>query len=162
MDIHVSNLPSLMPDHFAVAVECRIARLRIRANTERYIMFWQKPKNPLPTAYASAPPPHPRWMPVPNALSFTQRIDFDPGAPAWTYNQYGPLEYPVVAGYSPRDQFDVFQSPVQIDGQQILRQGLGQSWTMQPPSPAGSTLYTQTQLAQMTAVALSDNTPYYG
>lgn len=99
-------------------------------------------------------PPTPRWNPHPPGFPpMRHRIEFDPGAPAFAYDLYGPVEYPIVAGFSPKYQFYVTQPPSDIYPLHLLEKGLGQSANMQPPFPATATLYTPDQLAILMAGA---------
>lgn len=112
---------------------------------------------PLPMRLAAPP----RWLPHPNALSFTRRIDFDPGAPAFAYDLYGPVEYPVLAGFNNKYQWSVFQPPVNIYPRELLAAGLGQSSGMQPPAPAAETIFPPDQLNALIQMAQNGGT-YFG
>lgn len=101
-------------------------------------------------------PSHPRWEPIPNSLAYHHRIEFNPGAPAFAYALYGPLEYPVLQGFNNRFQFKVFQPPATIYGQELMHRGLGQSWTAQGPAPLASHLYTPDEMDQLMAVAVAN------
>jgi hypothetical protein len=120
--------------------------------------FWRaKTHAPIPMAL----PEHPRWRPMPPGHSFVHRIEFDPGAPAFAYDNQGLMEFPVLAGFNNRYQFESLQPPSNIYPRQLWQQGLGQSWEGQPPPPSAEAVFPPGQLNAIIVAAQSGGVGYF-
>lgn len=104
----------------------------------------------------------PVWSPHPNAMVYTHARPFNMGAAAFAYSLHGLPAYAPLPGYNNRFQFKSMQPPSDVYAQSLLRNGLGQSFTSQPPSPGADKMYTVSQLDALIQAATAGGTSYFG